>query len=73
MASQQNLPFIKSYFMFKEIVAWLASLQHLHTTMVCKTLPPSLPTSHERLLPPPVEAFLQPKEWRQHYWSLFFI
>ena len=39
-ASQQNLPFIKSYFMSKEIVAWLASLQHLHTTMVCKILPP---------------------------------
>ena len=42
-ASQQNLPFIKSYFMSKEIVAWLASLQHLHTTMVCKSLPPPTP------------------------------
>ncbi len=63
VASQQNLPSIKSYFMSKEIVAWLASLQHLqvHTTMVCKSLPPPSPISHERLLPQLVEAFLHPK------------
>jgi len=64
-ASQQNLPFIKSYFMSKEIIARLASLQHLHTTMVCKSLPPPSPSSHERLLPQLVEAFLHPKKEEQ--------
>jgi hypothetical protein len=69
VASQQNLPFIKLYFMSKEIVAWLASLHHDGLQIP----PPSLPTSHERLLPLPVEAFLHPKKWIRHYWSLFLL
>ncbi len=64
VASQQNLPFIKSYFMSKEIVAWLASLQHLHTTMVCKSLPPPAPLPTNACSHCLWKHFLHPKKWK---------